>query len=155
MFFGESKMHATFSGAIRDAAKSIGEIVKNVDDRLEHELQLTTGNIDLDGFPSELKEYLLKFLHPYKTEEGNRRSDRFAILIGYDFHAYEKIATMDMVKAESEFLAIYEKSLKQSLSTAQDHFESNGITLSSVNLFIFPMPDVQQFRDLFQKELNG
>lgn len=112
MFFGESKMHSTFSGAIADAAQSIGEISKNVDSRLDHELQLTTGNIDLDGFPDGLHDYLLKFLHPYKTEEGNRRKDRFAILIGYDFHAYGKIETAGMAKAESDFLEIYKKSLK-------------------------------------------
>jgi len=155
MFFGESKMHKTFSDAIGDAAKSVGELAKNIDDRLEHELQLTTGFIDLDGFPLELKSYLLKFLHPYDTEEGNRRVDRFAILIGYDYHVYEKIATLDAVAAERYFSENYSKSLKQSLKTAKKHLEEHGIVLSSVDLFVFPVPSVQDFRDLFQKELNG
>lgn len=155
MFFGESKMHSTFAGAMKDAAKSIGEIAKNIDDRLNHELQLTTGHIDLDGFPDELREYLLRFLHPYITEEGNNRTDRFAILLGYDYHIYSKLTGIDNTKAEQEFLIHYKKSLRRSLETAQLHLNEQEIDLSSVDLFLFPMPDVQDFRDMFQEELNG
>lgn len=155
MFFGESKMHETFASAMSDAAESIGWLAKNTDGRMDNELQLTSGNIDLDGFPEELQDYLLRFLHPYDTEEGNRRNDRFAILIGYDYTAYNKLAKKGVEEAEEHFKELYRKSLSQKLRTAQSHLEKHEISLASVDLFFLPMPDVQSFRDEFNRELHG
>ncbi|NUT60755.1 DUF1837 domain-containing protein [Herbaspirillum sp. C9C3] len=155
MFFGESKLHKTFAGAMADAAESIGWLANNTDARMDNELQLTTGHIDLDGFPPALEEYLLRYLHPYDTEEGNRRSDRFAILIGYDYNVYERLVTSSPDDAEEEFIELYRKSLSQKLRTAQTHLQEHGVSLASVDLFFLPLPGVQEFRDAFNRELHG
>ncbi|MGR9578488.1 HamA C-terminal domain-containing protein [Pandoraea sputorum] len=155
MVFGESKLHQTFASGMAEAAESIGLLAKNVDGRMENELQLTMGNIDLDGFPQEIQEHLLRFLHPYATEESNSRVDRFALLVGFDFHAYQKIVEKPAAEAEEEFLRLYRKNLKTSLSTAQSHLGTHGISLELVDIFFFPLPDVQAFRDAFDEALYG
>ncbi len=155
MVFGESKLHQTFASGMAEAAESIGLLARNVDGRMENELQLTTGNIDLDGFPSEIQEHLLRFLHPYATEESNSRVDKFALLVGFDFHAYGKITGKPAAEAEEEFVKLYRKNLKTSLTTAQSHLNAHDVSLDTVDLFFFPLPDVQAFRDAFDKALYG
>ncbi|MGN5476907.1 HamA C-terminal domain-containing protein [Cupriavidus basilensis] len=79
LYFGESKMHQTFASAMQDAAESVAALVTNKDGRLERELDLRSNFYDLGNFPEKGIEYLLRFLNPFETEEGNRRIDRFAI----------------------------------------------------------------------------
>ncbi|ALU91512.1 hypothetical protein Hrubri_4367 [Herbaspirillum rubrisubalbicans M1] len=155
MFFGESKLHERFSSAMSDAAESIGWLANNVNGRMDNELQLTTGHIDLDGFPAELQEYLLRYLHPYATEEGNRRNDRFAILIGYDYAAYEKLIAIAPDAAEERFLESYRENLRQKLEAAQSHLQRHNVSLASVDIFFLPLPGVKAFRDAFNEELRG
>ncbi|AZG13788.1 HamA C-terminal domain-containing protein [Cupriavidus pauculus] len=155
LYFGESKMHQTFASAMQDAAESVAALVTNKDGRLERELELVSNFHDLGNFPEEGIEYLLRFLNPFETEEGNRRIDRFAILVGFDYHAYAKVANVPLAEVEETFLRHYKGAMNQKIGTARTHLKSNAIELENVDLFIFPVPSVELFRDCFQEAMNG
>lgn len=155
LYFGESKMHQSFSSAMQDAAESVASLVTNVDGRLDRELDLVSNFYDLGTFPEKGIEYLLRFLNPFETEEGNRRIDRFAILVGFDYHAYEKLADVPLAEVEETFLHFYKGAMNQKISTAQSHLKNNGVELENVDLFIFPVPSVDSFRTKFREAMNG
>ena len=155
LYFGESKMHQTFASAMQDAAESVAALVTNKDGRLERELELVSNFHDLGNFPEQGIEYLLRFLNPFETEEGNRRIDRFAILVGFDYHAYAKVADVPLAEVEETFLRHYKGAMNQKIGTARSHLKTNAIELENVDLFIFPVPSVDLFRASFQEAMNG
>ncbi|WP_322003840.1 HamA C-terminal domain-containing protein [Paraburkholderia tropica] len=152
IIFGESKVHASCAAAVKAAAKSVGEFANNIGDRKSYELQLTTDHIDLDGFPEESKGALLRYLHPFATEEANSREDRFAILIAYDSSGY--VDPDDVDSAEDEFINYYREDLDRVLRLARQHLKDNKVSLRFVDLFVLPLPNVQDFRDMFKEALR-
>lgn len=154
LYFGESKMHKVFANAMRDAAESVAGLVTNDAGRLDQELRLISNFQDLDRFPDDGVEHLLRFLNPYETEEANRRIDRFAVLVGFDYHAYGKLDKVPESEVEETFLNYYKAAMASKIETARGHLTTNGIELEHVDLFIFPVPSVDDFRAQFQKEMS-
>ncbi|KML07909.1 MULTISPECIES: HamA C-terminal domain-containing protein [Burkholderia] len=152
IIFGESKVHASCSSAIKAAAKSVGDFANNVDDRKTYELQLTTDHIDLDGFPEGARTELLRYLHPFATHEANRREDRFAILLAYESAAYGELEDVD--SAELAFAERYREDLEHVLRHARSHLKEHKVSLRHVDLFVFPLPNVGQFRKQFEDALR-
>ncbi|CAE6753001.1 DUF1837 domain-containing protein [Paraburkholderia nemoris] len=155
VIFGESKVHATLPAALQSAAESVGSFVANVDDRKNHELLLTTRHIDLDGFPLAYQDALKQYLHPFATEEGAQREDRFAILLAYTSAGYANLDKVAIAKAEAAFQKHYSGKLASALKLAKKHLADVHIALEQVDLFILPMPSVQEFRDKFDEALRG
>ncbi|MFV8594368.1 DUF1837 domain-containing protein [Ralstonia pseudosolanacearum] len=154
LYFGESKMHKVFASAMKDAAESLAGLVTNKEGRLDQELRLISNFQDLDKFPEAGVEHLLRFLNPYETEEANRRIDRFAVLVGFDYHAYGKLESVPLTEVEETFLSHYKAAMTSKIDTARGHLSSNGIELEQVDLFIFPVPSVDDFRKQFQEAMN-
>ncbi|EUC18603.1 HamA C-terminal domain-containing protein [Paraburkholderia hospita] len=152
--FGESKLHKSFASAVADAAESVEEFVKNIDGRYDHELLLTMNHIDLDGFPESVKQHLIKFLNPFETDEGNRRRERFALLLGFDAKQYNLVASLNLHEAEERFRKLYESVAKKAIQTASNHLSKRGIDLESVDVFMFPIPSVDDFRKRFASALS-
>lgn len=155
LYFGESKMHKTFASAMKDAAESIAGLSTNEDSRLDQELRLISAFHDLDNFPAEGIEHLLRFLNPFETEEANRRIDRFAILIGFDYHAYEKLSEVPLEQVESTFVEHYRAAVSSKIETARGHLKNFEIELERVDLFLFPLPSVDDFRKSFEEILGA
>ncbi|MBV8273388.1 MAG: DUF1837 domain-containing protein [Cupriavidus sp.] len=155
LYFGESKMHQDFAGAMREAAESIAGIAANANDRLDQELRLITAFHDLDSFPAEGVEHLLRFLDPFASDEANYRIDRFAVLVGFDYHAYNKLATVPLKEVEAIFLEHYATVVDQKIRTARHHLQQHHIELERVDLFLFPVPSVEEFRQCFEDVIHG
>jgi hypothetical protein len=155
VIFGESKVHATIHGALKAAADSIGSFVADVNGRKTYELELTTTHIDLDGFSEEYKDELIRYLHPFATEEGTRRHERFAILLAYTSSGYAKLDKVKAAEAEKAFVADYTEKLLPALRLAKKHLGEAGVELETVDLFVLPLPDAQVFRDKFYEVLGG
>jgi hypothetical protein len=155
VIFGESKVYGTLPDALKSAAESVGSFIANADGRKDYELNLTTKHVDLDGFPEACQDALIQYLHPFATEEGSRREERFAILLAYTSTGYGELDKVAMAKAEAVFQADYNEKLASALRLAKKHLAAAGVTLEQVDLFILPMPNVQEFRDKFDEVLRG
>nr|WP_241023396.1 DUF1837 domain-containing protein [Paraburkholderia sp. Ac-20340] len=154
VIFGESKVHATIHAALKSASESVSSFAADIGGRKGYELQLTTDHVDLDGFPENYKEELLRYLHPFATEEGTRRQERFAILLAYTSEGYVMPDSVKAAEAEETFLRHYRKKLAPAVNLAKQRLEKVGVDLEMVDLFILPMPNVQEFRDMFDKVLR-
>lgn len=155
LYFGESKLHATLTGAVTDAMKSVAELASDEGGRYRHELTLAQTYSDLDRMPKEMQEEMLRFLDPWDTIESSKRIDKFAILIGFDEKKYEDLKNTPRSEVEEKFKELYASTVRNTMEYTQKKLKEKGIHLECVELFFFPVPSVEQFRATFMSKLNG
>lgn len=141
LYFGESKLHATLTGAVTDAMNSVAELASDDGGRYQHELTLAQNYSDLDGMPKEMKEEMLRFLNPWDTMESSKRIDKFAILIGYDERMFEDLKSIPRSQVEDKFKELYAATVRRTMGYAQKKMQEKGIHLESVELFFLPLPE--------------
>lgn len=150
LYWGESKLYQDVGAAISAAATSIAKSVG--EDELGHELQLVQRNLDFAGLDDKGKAALLRYLDPHE-EAYNNRKDVVTCLIGFDFDGFEAAAAAGD-KAEEAFRDLARAKLAEVAPKVSAAFKSAGLAAQEVELFFFPLPAVQDFRDLFQKRIG-
>lgn len=155
LYLGESKVHASLTGAIGDALISISELKSNKNGRYQHELLLAQTHSDFEGMPDEMRTQLLRYLDPWDTVESTKRVDKFAVLIGFDEKAYGELAKIPRDEVETKFKELYAKTIRPTMEHTQKKLEERAILLESVEFFFFPVPSVDTFRTTFLKKLNA
>lgn len=151
LYWGESKMYGDVGAAISAAATSIAKSLKP--DELDHELQLVQRNIDFTGLEADGKEALLRYLDPHE-EEYNERKDVITCLIGFDFDGFQKTSSGGDQGAEDTFRALAKGQLEALAPKVTSALKAAGLDSQDVELFFFPLPAVQEFRDLFQARIG-
>jgi Cap4 SAVED domain len=151
LYWGESKMYGDVGAAINAAATSIAKSLEP--DELGHELQLVQRNIDFTGLGADGKAALLRYLDPHE-EEYNERKDVITCLIGFDFDGFQKASAAGDQAAEDTFRALAKEKLAAVAPKVAAAFQTAGLDSQDVELFFFPLPTVQEFRDLFQARIG-
>jgi len=151
LYWGEAKLHADVGKAISSAAESIAKSL--TDESKDHEISLVRRNIDFSGLDSVSKAELLNFLDPMK-ETSNKRYDVVTCLIGFNFDGYSKVGPGDGESAEDKFAALAEERLKAIAPTITTRLKEHGLDTSVIELFLLPVPSVQDLRDTFQAKIG-
>jgi hypothetical protein len=151
LYWGEAKLHASVSGAISDAALSIGKMLSP--EETKHELALVKRNIDFAGLDEYAKVEFLQFLNPM-NENYNKRFDVVTCLVGFNFDGYDQVGTPDAENAESRFAKLAESELTTLAPTIAAKLKSQGLDSATVELFLLPLPNVQTLRDIFQAKIG-
>lgn len=151
LYWGESKMYGDVGAAITAAAKSIAKSLEP--DELAHELQLVQRNIDFTGLGTDGKAALLRYLDPHE-EEYNERKDVITCLIGFDFDGFQKASSAGDQGAEDAFRALAKETLAAVAPKVSAALKKAGLGSQDVEMFFFPFPAVQEFRDLFQGRIG-
>jgi hypothetical protein len=151
IYWGESKMYADVKAAIVSAAKSIAKSLGQ--EELDHELQLVQRNIEFTGLDEDGKAALLRFLDPHE-EAYNDRKDIITCLIGFDFNGFEKANAKGGDNAEPIFRDLAKEALTDIAPKVSEALKAAGLTGQDIELFLFPLPAVQEFRDLFQAKIG-
>lgn len=151
MYWGESKFYADVGQAITSAVDSI---VTSLDpQKLKHELDLVQRNIDLSGLDATAKAAVLRHLDPF-DEASNERHDITTCLIGFDFAAFANVSALDGDTAESKFCELATIGLNEASKSTAKKLSDAGLAAHPIELFFFPLPSVQTFRDLFQDRIG-
>lgn len=151
LYWGESKMYGEVGAAITAAATSIAKSLEP--EELGHELQLVQRNIDFTGLGADGKAALLRYLDPHE-EEYNERKDVITCLIGFDFDGFQKASAAGDQGAEEMFRALAKERLAEVAPKVSSALKNAGLDTQDVELFFFPLPAVQEFRDLFQARIG-
>lgn len=149
-YCGESKLYHDVGKAIADAASSIAKALTA--DSAKHELQLISRNIGLAGATPAQTKLLLSYLDPNDDDENyNKRIDISTCLIGFDFNAFNQL-TIDC--GDDEFAALAEAELRKITPKLATAIKQAGLKNRLIEIFFFPVPSVQVFRDLFQAKVG-
>lgn len=151
LYWGEAKFYSNISQALSAAVKSIIEILNP--EKMKHEIDLVQRNIDFSGLDDQVKQILLRYLDPYE-ENYNERHDVITCLIGFDFEAFQAITPTEANNAEEKFSELAKKKLKEIVPLLAKKLADNKLNSVPIEIFFFPVPSVQTFRDLFQEKIG-
>lgn len=147
-FWGESKLYGDSAKAIKEAVESIATSLQP--DKVTHELELVQRNIDFSGLDQTAKQELLAYLDPY-DEKYNQRHDVITCLIAFDFSKYSNLSSSD---DETHFSKMADDELRQLSPRLEKALKKHGLEDQEIEVFLFPIPSVQIFRDLFQQKIG-
>lgn len=149
LYWGESKLFEDVNTAILRAVDSIKKALTS--ESMQHEISLVARHIDAAGLSPEEKTLVLSFLDPYEHENYNRRVDVITCLIGFDFEAFSQL---DENSDETQFRSLASSKLQELAPRLSKALKSAGIQNQSIEVFFFPVPSVQDLRNLFQAKIG-
>ena len=148
LYFGEAKLYQNISNAMTSALDSIKDFHEK--DIFAHECKVVTKHFKYAS--SEIQKEVLELFSSGKPGVGVRVNH--ACLIGYDWTEYGKLPVLAQQELTKEFRSRYladAPRLHQLLQTRVDRFSMKHLRFE---IFFFPFPSVQSFRDAFHKELK-
>jgi hypothetical protein len=149
VYSGEAKLHADVGGAIRSAVASISSALQP--EKLDHELHLVRRDLDLSGLGEKGSAELLRFLDPLEPKSDNR-IDAVTCLLGFDFAGYSGLTP---ATADSNFRERARVQLETSAADFGLALRKAGLEHRAVELFLLPLPSVEQLRVSFQTRIGG
>ena len=151
VYSGEAKLHQQVYAAIASAVESISNAYDY--DAQRHELKLVQMNVDFSGLDEPARKALIEFLDPY-SEASADRVDIVTCLIGFDFSAYSELEEHGD-KAEEIFKRKALESLTLLGPKMAGAMKDVGLASKRVELFLLPLPSVQELRDRFRSLIGG
>lgn len=150
IYWGEAKLYQNISDAIAEAAKSIGEALK--DEKVKHEITLVKRYLDLSGLPAPAKAAMLSMLDPFGAGYANRH-DVISCLICFDSDAFG-VAQASQHDAEKAFHKLALAKLEEVAPKVAAVLKEKGMAHQPVEMFIIPVPSVARLRELFQDKIG-
>jgi len=150
IYSGEAKLYKDIGAAIDAAAASIKNALSH--EKMRHELDLVQRNIDFAGLPQSARDALLRYLDPF-DEASNARHEVVTCLIGFDFDGYGKVETAGE-KAEETLCELAVDHLRTVGPAMAAALKAAGLASQEVELFLLPVPSVQDLRDKFQDTIG-
>jgi hypothetical protein len=152
LYWGESKLHSDVKSALADCLDSLKPFLHpegGTGARPERDIQLLRDNVDLDD--PALEASILEYLdldHP----NYNKLQFRGIGFVGFDMAVYPTIPntrTLAEVVAEiSAALAGWKPSILTHITNR------SPLSAIHIELFLLPLPSVEDFRSAFQEELR-
>jgi len=152
LYWGESKLYATPSGAIDACFTSLAPFVLPTGGSatpLKRDIELITDNIDLGDPATEAA--LLRYLNP-DDPLFNKLTYRGIALVGFDSDSYTP-ATTPLV--EGTLLNILQTSVASWHNSCGFHINKHKVAEIGIELFCVPFPSVEAFRDAFLTEIGA
>lgn len=151
LYWGESKLYSDVGDAITAAISSIAEALEPA--KLQHEIELVQRYIDFSGLDDTSKSAVLKYLDPY-DDAYNERHDVTTCLLGFNFDAFHALASTQPEKVDAEFIKLAEAKLKELAPKLAGTITAANLANRPIEIFFFPVPSVQELRDLFQAKIG-
>ena len=149
VYFGEAKLHQSFSGALSDALAGIEKFERERKKGLE--FGLITSNFKL--LDSEIQRAVLEFVTDLSPKANYRVTH--ACLIGYDWAQYKHLDTDRRKRFISEFKAKYRREGELIQGKLAKKLAEAKHRKLSYEFFFIPFKSVQEFRDAFYDVLFG
>jgi hypothetical protein len=151
LLWGESKLYTSVTEAIVSASESIKKSLQGT--AVRHELSLVRRYIDFSGLSDEAKKAIKSYLNPF-DDRSNERVNVITCLIGFDFKGYTSKSQFKHEDRESRFQIDLQTQLQKWAANISEMFQRHGVDGQRVEIFLFPLPSVAEFRKLFQQKIG-
>lgn len=142
LYWGESKVHANRTAAIRDCLNSVSAFLTDPDRKTAaRDLGLVRDNLDVEG--QELRNEVVRFFIQ-KNPEWNRLEMRATCLIGFDLDSYPAyVDSAEIIEGEEILDSIEDWAIHLDENIRSRHLEKFDI-----DFFMVPFRSVSEFRVL-------
>jgi hypothetical protein len=151
LYWGESKFHASFSGAVNrcfnDIAPFLTEPITS-SSRQSRDLVLLRDNVDLND--DRLEAAFKRFIDP-DDPQFNRLECRGLALVGFDCDHYPS-APNEMVQSQIDDAMA--NAVAQWHSSITTRITATSLTSFVIHCFCMPVPSVERMRELFLEGLG-
>lgn len=148
LYWGESKVHADRTAAVRECLDSVGAFLTDPDRRTAaRDLGLVRDNLDLEG--KELKDEIVRFFIQ-ENPEWNRLEMRAACLVGFDLDKYPAYVEASEITEGEEVLNLIE----DWASHLGGNITSRLLDKFEIDFFMVPFRSVAEFRTMALKAMG-
>lgn len=148
LYWGESKVYKTFSGALSACYDSLAPILLDPVASENRDLQLLSRHMDLND--AALEEALKDFLLP-SSPSFNKLEYRGVCLVGFDVDKYPTnpncLTIADVCSGLDAHLPGWQASIQRGATSA-------GIDSFAIHMFCLPVPSADAFRKSFRHALR-
>lgn len=157
VYYLESKMTREYSGGVKQFSKSVSGFEKDRKGRL-NEYRIIRDLSNLDSLEGQEKDKAINYFDPYSNDASNIR-ERFVGVISYNEPIYQDKIPVDDSKPLSihfdNFKGKYLLTLNEKLNFLETELKKSGATTNKCQVFVLAMPDVDELKKDFAKELSG
>lgn len=150
LYWGESKAHASLSGALSAALNSIADFVNDHGEK--REIEIVSNFLDKGAWDGEAQQALLRYLDPY-DELSNERIAVYSCLLVHE-HSYAAKPSGSLADPEAAFVEDVRAAIEKFIEQLKDEIDGKGLALKRFEFFLLPVPSVQAFRDKFQARIG-
>lgn len=144
--FGESKLYADLNDGIREAFKSLKNLLKEDLNKLRYEIQLVNSNLLKETQDDESVNLLKKLLIPRENDEDLNIDHSFGIFLGFDV----KITEDERNLSNADFRkTVYDKvknAVLALLPTINDHIKQDDFRGYNFYIYIVPFSKLAEQR---------
>ncbi|WP_033111548.1 DUF1837 domain-containing protein [Dickeya dadantii] len=157
VFYLESKITREFDSGSEQFSKSVSgfEIDRN---GRRNEYRIIQDLSNLESLEGEERSKAINYFNPYSSQSSNVR-ERFIGIIAYSEKNYSnKLPINDEAPLSIHFEHFkngYTSSYQEKINTLTSDLTKAGATLQKCRAYIFALPDVDNFKLDFAKELSG
>ena len=151
LYWGESKLYGDIGKAISEAVNSLVTAMSH--DAVKHEITLIQRHIAFTGLTDEEKAKILSYLDPF-DENSNHRLEASTCLLGFDFAGFQKLKQIPDADVDAIFEALLIGELEKASPKIAAALKAGKIDDRLIEIFFFPVPSVQELRDLFQAKIG-
>lgn len=142
IYWGESKIHADRTAAVRECLESVGPFMTDPTRKTaSRDLGLVRDNLDVEG--KQLKDSMVRFFIQ-KNPEWNFLELRAACLVGFDLPNYPTYVTVSDIGEDDDIHSLV-SSWSEHLST---YVGKHNLGTFEIDFFMIPFTSVNDFRKL-------
>jgi hypothetical protein len=144
IYWGESKIHKTPSGAIASCCESLSGFIQAgslFDDEAGNDFQLLFRQPNIPNNQPELRKAIVSYFDSTQSNAFDFET-RAVALVGFDFNQYT-LENIDNGKIKQEI----EKKITAWKALIQTHCAKSNLENFSMHFFVLPFPSVKCFRD--------
>ncbi len=146
LIFGESKLHADLSQAIRKAFESIEKLLKKDKKKLNFEINLINSQLVKEAYDEKMYNALKQIIIPRASEDKINMDHSFGILLGYDINLTDE----ERKQKNSDFRINIRKRIKSEVESCIDlinnQIQKNHFTGYSFHIYVIPFSDLANKR---------
>lgn len=148
LYWGESKIHADRTAAVRECLQSVAPFLTDPDRKTAtRDLGLVRDNLDVEG--KELKDAIVRFFIK-KNPEWNLLELRASCLVGFDLKDYPSYLSSNDIREDDDIhkmISLWSKHLV-------NHVNKNKLHAFEIDFFMVPFTSVSEFRALTLKAMG-
>ncbi len=154
VYFGESKIYNTFSGAADAAFSSINELIKNTG-QITREIDILLNDSDLDMLPDPVKMKICDYIDPYSNSHLSlNKKVVHACFLGFDYKSYKRILKLPPSNVNSKFEEVYLKRISAACRVINRHYSTRLPLTTNLHIFLLPFTSIEEFRGKFYHKIG-